>query len=185
MDCTRLFTKARVPFYHEWSQLCHITKNDNSKIHWQNMFFWCQDESPDWKRPAIQSYAMIRGGYAAKYHSSEKIDTVRPGIGFRPAFELKENIDIPEGIAFPIAMLYIDNNALPEPTCPEAIKDYIAAHSNNPYRPPNLIFQAPTGNFLNHIHAIRIGNVAIATHTLLKNISFEHLIAQNLAQTKK
>lgn len=165
---------ARLPTCKEWDALVDAVGESDDMLHWQNIFFWCQDGIPD-----CMSYRTIRGYHTARYlnhyHAALRCaDTGRKAsLGFRPIFTGPVVNLFPEGNVAAVGSLYMDGTPVRMPQNPVwdgDICDYIPG--------TKLEFRPALEDPAYQIQAIKVGNLLIADRVLLKNISWEDLAAQ-------
>ena len=159
----------RLPTCEEWDRLVDITNGADSRMHWNDMFSWCQDGSPDWASiRAVRGYSSAR--HWRNYHAANRYVYV----GFRPAVEIL-NPDIlgPDGTIVMVGTLYMDDEPVKVPQNPVwngDIPDYIPG--------AKLELGAPIQDAAYQVQAIKVGNVLIADRVLIKNVSWDDLHKQ-------
>lgn len=154
----------------EYDQLVELTNGDDTKMHWQNMFCWVNDEGHE-KR--IPSFAHLARGYYSKrsrYYGSSRYVSV----GFRPTLGILESdatfSDIQEGATAVMGTLYLNGRPvrMPEkPTCDGDIKYFVPG--------AKLEMREPLEDPAYQVVGIRVGNALIADRCLLHSVSYEDI----------
>lgn len=164
-------TKTRLPFTDEWGKLVCVVWQNDSVMHWKDIWTLCQD-----KGPLSPSHRRMRGMAARVAESFCDAASRSERIGFRPVFEAKT--DLPDGAIVTVGTLYLDGEPMRVPVNPAwngDIPSYPVQHSNNPYRPANLEFKEALGAPAYQVRAIKVDDILIADRVLIRGISFDDL----------
>lgn len=161
----------RLPTCEEWGRLADGVEENNTAMHWRDIYSWCQDAAPDWAPGRA-----IRGYYSARYRYNLTATSRVVSVGFRPAVEIQPpDILGPDGTIVMVGTLYMNDQPVKVPVNPTKggdIPDYISG--------AKLELRAPIQNAAYQVKAIKVGNVLIADRVLLKNISWNDLHEQEI-----
>ena len=160
--------KMRLPTCEEYDLLATTAKENNDTMHWNDMFSWCQDVSPEDVSPDWASLRAVRGWVSAHHWGCGTTTNRNAHVGFRPAFEILNPDSLtPDGATIMIGTLYMDDKPVKVPQNPVFhgdIPDYIPG--------AKLEMREPLDDPSYQVRAIKAGNVLISDRVLLKNISW-------------
>ena len=165
--------KIRIPTTDEWRKLVDVTHGNNSYMHWQKMFSWCQDNTSE-VMDMLPCHP-ICGYDTADQCVGKAADTRDTSIGFRPAFEADGLDALPNGILVTVGTLYMGGNLVRVP------KNPIWAGDIRNYEPDSpLEFRDTVADPRYNVKAFKVGDILIADRALLNHISLVD-IRENLA----
>ncbi len=148
-----------------------IVSESNKLAHWKDMYFWCQDESTVWALNRA-----VRGYRSARCWGEHTATNRNVYVGFRPAFDvLTTDHLVSDGTLITAGTLYMGGQPVrvpQNPICNGDIADYIPG--------TKLEFRAALEDPAYQIQAIKVGGILIADSCLLRNISWEDIVAQGL-----
>jgi hypothetical protein len=156
--------KMRLPTCEEYDLLATAVKEDNNRMHWNDMFSWCQDADP-----ALASTRAVRGYHSARLWTRGNATARRAHVGFRPAVEIPNPDSLtPDGTIVTVGSLYMDGKPVKVPQSPTKdgdIPDYIPG--------AKLEMREALDDPDYQVKAIKAGDILIADRVLLKNISWD------------
>lgn len=160
---------ARAPTCREWDAMMGVI--DGPQAHWEYMFSWCQDKDPD-----CAIFRVARGGTSPHRWRNRSATGRYVNVGFRPVFAYMDtDVPVPDGQLIAVGTLYMDGEPVRVPQDPDYdgdIADYIPG--------AKLEFRAALEDPAYQIQAIKVGGILIADSCLLRNISWEDIVAQGL-----
>ena len=158
--------KMRLPTCEEYDLLATAVKEDNNRMHWNDMLSWCQDVDPNWT-----SHRAVRGYRSARYGCYYYATLRHAHVGFRPTFKILNPDPLtPDGTIITVGTLYMDGKPVKVPQNPTQdgdIPNYIHG--------AKLEMREALDDPSYQVQAIKAGDVLIVDRVLLKNISWDDL----------
>lgn len=157
-----------IPTYEEYSQLCKLTGERESLMHWRGLYSWVNDTYT--ARNTQQGYYGTLGIHSARYEIRQYKTTFSIINGYRPVFDCETMSELPSdlnpGDIIVIGSLYMDDTAIPVP------QEYDAETVVLYKAGAKLTLREPLNEPDTDVWGIYIGNdVFIADRPILKRIS--------------
>lgn len=157
--------KTRLPSCEEWDKLAVTAKEDDSLMHWLDIFTWCSDLDPE------TPFRLVRGGLSVDFLNRDKATYRSANVGFRPVFEVERPDTLgPDGTIISAATLYMDGQPVKvpqKPTWDGDIPNYIPRS--------RLEFRESLDVPDYQVRAVKVGDVLIVDRVVLKRISWKNL----------